>query len=196
MVWLISMKPIPLIRPLIAALMCGIFFFDIYIPQGVAANLPYIFVLFLSYWTFSPPFIMRLTALALILSSMGFLFSPPSENLWKGILNRILSILVMIATAALLTRIMNSEKDRQQALEERERALKDREQALTEVKILQGLLPTCSGCKKIRDEAGNWTQIESYIRKHSEAEFSHGICPDCLKRLYPEFSGDGQRPSS
>ena len=58
----------------------------------------------------------------------------------------------------------------------------------TEVKILRGLLPICASCKEIRDDNGYWHQIESYIRDHSEAEFSHGICPECVERLYPEFN--------
>jgi hypothetical protein len=58
--------------------------------------------------------------------------------------------------------------------------------ALADVKVLSGLLPVCASCKKIRDDRGYWTQIESYIREHSEADFSHGICPECLTRLYPE----------
>jgi hypothetical protein len=59
--------------------------------------------------------------------------------------------------------------------------------ALAEVKQLGGLLPICSSCKKIRDDKGYWTQIESYISHHSEAEFSHSICPDCAKKLYPDI---------
>jgi len=60
------------------------------------------------------------------------------------------------------------------------------------VKKLSGMLPICASCKKIRDDKGYWTQIEAYIRDHSEAEFSHGICPECMKKLYPEFcSEDG-----
>jgi PAS domain S-box-containing protein len=55
----------------------------------------------------------------------------------------------------------------------------------TEVKILKGLLPICASCKQIRDDQGYWHQIESYIRDHSGAEFSHGICPECSERLYP-----------
>ena len=55
---------------------------------------------------------------------------------------------------------------------------------LREIKHLEGLLPICASCKKIRDSHGNWLQIESYIRDHSDAEFSHGICPDCAKKLY------------
>ncbi len=55
---------------------------------------------------------------------------------------------------------------------------------LREIRHLEGLLPICASCKKIRDSHGNWFQIEAYIRDHSDAEFSHGICPDCAKKLY------------
>ncbi len=57
--------------------------------------------------------------------------------------------------------------------------------AMNEIKILSGLLPICASCKKIRDDKGYWNQIETFINKHSEAEFSHGICPDCANELYP-----------
>ena len=76
---------------------------------------------------------------------------------------------------------------RRRAEEDRERLITELQEALAEVKALSGLLPICSNCKKIRDDKGYWSQIESYIGKHSEAEFSHGICPDCAKKLYPEF---------
>jgi PAS domain S-box-containing protein len=59
--------------------------------------------------------------------------------------------------------------------------------ALAKVKILRGLLPICANCKKIRDDKGYWNQIEAYIRDHSEADFSHSICPECAKNFYPEF---------
>jgi len=61
------------------------------------------------------------------------------------------------------------------------------QKALSEVKTLRGFLPICSSCKKIRDDKGYWNQIESYIEARSEAEFSHGICPDCQKKLYPDL---------
>ena len=57
--------------------------------------------------------------------------------------------------------------------------------ALKEIKTLSGFLPICASCKKIRDDKGYWNQIEAYIQQHSEAEFSHGICPDCAKKMYP-----------
>ena len=59
--------------------------------------------------------------------------------------------------------------------------------ALAEVKVLRGMLPICSFCKNIRDDSGYWNKIESYIRQHSEAEFSHSICPKCAKEHYPEL---------
>ncbi len=76
---------------------------------------------------------------------------------------------------------------RKQAEEERERLITELQKALSEVKKLSGLLPICASCKNIRDDKGYWNQIESYIRDHSEAEFSHGLCPDCAKKLYPEL---------
>jgi DNA-binding response OmpR family regulator len=59
-------------------------------------------------------------------------------------------------------------------------------QALDQVKTLRGIVPICANCKKIRDDTGYWNQVEVYVRDHTEAEFSHGICPDCMKKLYPE----------
>ncbi len=56
---------------------------------------------------------------------------------------------------------------------------------ISHVKTLSGLLPICTSCKKIRDDGGYWTQLEIYIREHSDAEFSHGLCPECVKKYYP-----------
>lgn len=72
------------------------------------------------------------------------------------------------------------------AIEQLDAKNKELERALTEVTTLQGLLPICAYCKKIRDDKGYWNQIESYIRARSKAEFSHSICPDCLKANFPE----------
>ena len=68
---------------------------------------------------------------------------------------------------------------------EREKLIKELKNALDQVKQLSGLLPICASCKKIKDDKGDWHQIESYIRDHSEAEFTHGICQECVKKLYP-----------
>jgi GAF domain-containing protein len=73
------------------------------------------------------------------------------------------------------------------SLIEYRRNLAELNEALGTIKLLSGMLPICAGCKKIRDEEGAWVGIEGYISKHSEAEFTHGICPDCAQRLYPDY---------
>ncbi|MEJ2587553.1 MAG: HAMP domain-containing protein [Deltaproteobacteria bacterium] len=79
-------------------------------------------------------------------------------------------------------------EERKRIEEERENLIRELKDALSEVKKLSGLLPICANCKKIRDDKGYWNHVESYIKAHSEAEFSHGICPECAKKLYPELS--------
>jgi PAS domain S-box-containing protein len=74
--------------------------------------------------------------------------------------------------------------ERRQAVQERERMIDELKESLASVKTLRGLIPICASCKKIRDDKGYWSQVEVYVRDHSEAEFSHGICPDCMKKLY------------
>ncbi len=69
---------------------------------------------------------------------------------------------------------------------ERERLIAELQDALANIKTLSGLLPICSSCKKIRDDKGYWNRLETYIETHTEADFTHGICPDCARKLYPE----------
>lgn len=78
--------------------------------------------------------------------------------------------------------------EREKAEIEKDAAITKLEKAIAEVKVLKGFIPICASCKKIRDDAGYWQQVEIYIRDRSEIEFSHAICPDCAKKLYPEFS--------
>ena len=77
--------------------------------------------------------------------------------------------------------------DRHRAEIEQKRLVQELQSALARVKLLSGLLPICANCKSIRNDEGYWKQIESYISSHSEATFSHGICPECLHKLYPEL---------
>ena len=83
--------------------------------------------------------------------------------------------------------IIRDISQRKQYEKEREALIDHLKRSLTKVRKLSGLLPICASCKKIRDDKGYWNQIEAYIRDHSEAEFSHGICPECSRRLYPEY---------
>jgi phosphoserine phosphatase RsbU/P len=68
--------------------------------------------------------------------------------------------------------------------------LEELRQALDQIKTLRGIVPICAHCKKIRDDQGYWNQVEAYVSRHSEARFSHGICPDCTRTFFPEFTKD------
>jgi len=82
------------------------------------------------------------------------------------------------------------ERKIQQQYREKDELIARLQEALDNVKKLSGLIPICSNCKKIRNDEGYWKQIEGYISEHSEARFSHGICPDCAKKIYTEFLKD------
>ncbi len=90
-------------------------------------------------------------------------------------------------TGEMLVRSIRYAIERKKIANEKEQVIVALQQALAKVKMLSGLLPICCSCKKIRDDQGYWQQIEAYIHEHSEAEFSHGICPECSRKLYPEF---------
>jgi hypothetical protein len=79
---------------------------------------------------------------------------------------------------------------RKQAEEARQRTIVELQDALQKVKTLTGLLPICASCKKIRNDQGYWDSVEGYVQAHTDAQFSHGICPDCLHKLYPEFADE------
>jgi len=78
--------------------------------------------------------------------------------------------------------------NRKRTEEEREKLINELKDALADVKLLSGLVPICANCKKIRDDQGFWTQIESYIQDRSDAKFSHSICPECAAKLYPNYN--------
>lgn len=98
-----------------------------------------------------------------------------------------------IIGASMIARDIN---DRKRHEAERERLIGELQAALTQVKALHGLLPICACCKKIRDDHGYWTQVEVYVMAHSEAEFTHGICPDCEKQYRATLreTDDAARP--
>jgi DNA repair exonuclease SbcCD ATPase subunit len=84
------------------------------------------------------------------------------------------------ATSKLMNELIAVKRDLQQKTMELQ-------EALDQVKQLKGLLPICASCKKIRDDKGYWQSVEHYISAHTEAQFSHDICPECMKKLYPEY---------
>jgi hypothetical protein len=108
------------------------------------------------------------------------------------------AIFLMVCLGIFAWRRLRELRDSQQELDQKNH---DLEQALNEVKELKGLIPICVSCKSIRDDEGYWHQVESYITNHTHASFTHGICPDCMRRLYPDYvdkaeeSSDNQKPA-
>ena len=109
------------------------------------------------------------------------------------LLSRSSALVFIIASGLLLSIIVilfvenKTITRRKQAEKEREKLIAELQDAASKIKILRGMLPICTSCKKIRDDKGYWKQIESYIREHSEAEFTHSMCPICAKKFYPEL---------
>ena len=91
-------------------------------------------------------------------------------------------LLARVSSALLLKQEMDRRKNRELELR---RSNDELQKALKEVKVLRGLIPICASCKKVRNDGGFWQQLEEYLGEHSEAEFSHGLCQPCIKKLYP-----------
>lgn len=132
----------------------------------------------------------------------GIIVSQPSSEAFK-IRNNTMVILTIICSVIffgaiiLIFNILHTFYIQQKTSKEIRKKNDDLQQmnislneALENIKTLKGMLPICSFCKKIRNDTGYWQQIESYVRDHSDAEFSHGICPSCLQEHYPEMADD------
>ena len=144
-----------------------IFAIDLMIPLGVAGGVPYIAVVLTSLRSRNIKLTIYMAILCSSLTILGYFFSPEGGELWKVLMNRFLALFAIWVTTLLSIKIIKEAKK--------------------EIKVLRGFLPICSSCKNIRDDDGYWSQIESYIDSHSEAKFSHGICPECFKKLYPGY---------
>ena len=127
------------------------------------------------------------------LSAVEALKSGASDYVVKDPEGRYLELLPVVVGQVIEQRNMAEAKRR--AEEEKERLIVELQQALASIKTLSGLLPICASCKKIRDDDGYWKMVETYVAEHSDAEFSHGICPDCGKELYGDLYVDPRAPS-
>jgi YesN/AraC family two-component response regulator len=86
-----------------------------------------------------------------------------------------------------LLSVLNQVTKRREAEEKTKKLIQQLQDALAKVKLLSGLITICTSCKKIWNDKGFWEQIELYISTHSEADFTHGVCPDCAKKIYPDI---------
>jgi len=105
----------------------------------------------------------------------------------KGLTNK-----EFLARIQSLVRIKRAEDALREKEEEQSKLISELEKALAEIRTLKGLIPICASCKKIRDDEGYWDHVETYIGKRTDAVFSHGICPECAERLYPQLVRKGK----
>jgi hypothetical protein len=172
--------PTHLILVLVVALCAGSLILDLNLPLGFAGGIPYVFVVGVAWYSRSTMLVLGSAIGSTLLILIGYLYSPPAVSpAWIVFLNRFFALAVLFLLASLFLRSIATEA-------ERDRALLERERAWSAFRNLSGLIPICAGCKKIRDVEGSWEPLESYISSHSEAEFSHGLCADCDRSLYPE----------
>jgi hypothetical protein len=105
----------------------------------------------------------------------------------KLALVRIGNAVGFLAVAALIITLVRLYLQQSKLAHEREGLVSELREALANVRTLSGLLPICASCKKIRNDGGDWQKLETYVGQHSNAEFSHSICPECTRKLYPEL---------
>ncbi len=179
------MKPLPVkighVYLLVsAALAAGIFLLDLSTPLGVAGEALYVLPVLVMMWMPRRQFVLVVAAASTVLCILGFFYSPPGGIVWMAVTNRVLSLVAIWGTTFLALLLKRAAQDK-------ERLILQLQEALAQVKTLRGLLPICSSCKKIRDDRGYWNQLETYIGAHSDAQFTHGICPECAQKLYPDY---------
>jgi hypothetical protein len=173
---------------LLAVLLPALLFFvlDLFLPLGWMVWLPYVVLMLRPLWWSDRPSPVLLATLfsAFILISLvvDYFYYPFDSPPKYALFNRAMGIIMLWLIAALVLRQQRSDA-------ERERLIGQLQEALANIKTLRGLLPLCLSCKKIREVNGYWSRIDAYVTKHSLAEFSPGLCPECedyLKTQMPE----------
>ncbi len=162
----------------IVLLACLIFAMDILLPLGVAVGVLYTTLVLLSMWSPYRRFIFLVAAGVSVLTVADFFLSPEGDH-WMAASNRFLSLFTIWAVAVLAFLHKRTQ-------EEHERLILDLQDSLDHIKTLRGLLPVCVSCKKVRNDQGYWKSIDTYIAERSEAQITHGICPDCFSHYYPQ----------
>ncbi|HZC68031.1 MAG TPA: hypothetical protein VE201_05370 [Nitrospirales bacterium] len=159
----------------------GIFGVDFFYPLGVAVGALYTPLVLITLWSSYRHFTLIVTVGASILTVVGLFYPLYGAADQLAVTNRVLSLITIWVAAILVLLYKRAEEERVVLV----RQLQD---ALANIKTLHGLLPICSSCKKIRDDHGYWNQLEIYIGTHTDAEFTHGLCPECIQKLYPDYS--------
>jgi hypothetical protein len=162
--------------PICILLVIGTFLIDVYVPLGVAGGVPYVAPVLLAAFLPSKFAAFTVGTMCSILTVGGIFYSPEIDVIdWKVFVNRGLALFAIWVTA-ILSYYQNQFRAQ-------------REDAYKRIRTLEGILPICMDCKKIRDLGGVLHILEIYITRHSEANFSHGYCPECQKEVLSNFQG-------
>lgn len=190
---------LPVTVPIVLALL--VFAVDLMEPMGMAVWVPYLALVVLASRARSPRFLLLFSAASAVLLVIGYFIdlAPPSIDPGIGLFNRVLGVIAISVTAMLCRRQLLTEasletlvRERTGELEqantvlqteatERKRLIVQLQEALAKVTALQGILPLCRICRKIRDDRGSWSEINAYLRDHSDAKVIHSVCPECAK---------------
>ena len=173
-------------------LICMAFFYSVAIGSGEGTVLYWVFIMPLLFFFFFGKWEGLIWGIVFSAGIMVIMIMP---NMFNGYLYGQVVISRFFITFSIITLISfgleSSRHAYHKLLDEKNQALtreKDElEKAVQKIKTLSGLIPICSNCKKVRKDDGYWEQVEIYIQQHSNANFTHGLCPDCLKSLYPDF---------
>ena len=163
----------------LVAAAAAVFAVDSLFPLGVASGMLYVPLLLLCQPVSRRPWLLPVAAVStvLIVLDLALGIGGASSPRWVYLTNRAGSTIVLWTIALLLRRAFRLEAEREDALQ--------RSAALAERRVLAGMLPICAACKRIqRSDDDAWQSLEAYIQAHSEASFSHGLCPSCLESLY------------
>ena len=151
----------------IVGLVGVIYILDILTPMGVTVAILYVAPVYMAGWLPLRSVGVVVAVACIGLTFLSLAFSSSGGIPWIILANRGLAVAAIWAALFLAFHHRRTQSD---------------------LKLLQGLLPTCASCKKIRDAQGDWHRIEAYIEEHSEAQFTHGICPECRQKLYPDLN--------
>jgi hypothetical protein len=154
---------------------------DVFTPRGVAESCLYSVVVFTALRSPTYRLVLGLAVLCSLLTVLGFFVSPENSEPWKSLVNRAIALAGIWIVAALGL-------NRERLLHERARLNAERESALT--RALTQFIPICAWCKKVRNEQDAWGSLEEYVGAKTQAAFTHGICPDCLRSVTAELPGE------
>ena len=148
-------------------LLIAVFILDLLTPAGIVTPLLYTLPLLSALLVPDRRFFLAVAGVTMVLTPLGFYFSPPGGVVWIGLVNRSLALVALTVTAAFYWL---------------------HQQAQARLKSLQALLPLCSSCQQVRDDKGYWKQLELYLEEHQGTQFSRGLCPSCSRKAIEALS--------